>query len=99
MAQYSAIGSTGEHTAVQVYGWVHSQHAGKRLETPRRLNSHAQFTSSFFDKRTTDACWLSARMLLEVHRRSFGTVRNHALSPEIWAIAMARMSFEALATC
>ena len=34
MAQYSAIGFTGEHTAVQVYGWVHSQHVGKRLETP-----------------------------------------------------------------
>ena len=92
MAQYSAIGFTGEHTAVQVYGWVHSQHEGKRLETPwgnAICGSVAQSTSSFFEKRNTDACWLSARMLLEVHRRSFGTERNHALSPEIWAIAMA----------
>ena len=28
------IGLTGEHTAVQLYGCIHSQHVGKRLETP-----------------------------------------------------------------
>ena len=34
MAQAFPIGLTGVHTAVQVYGWVHIQHDGKRLETP-----------------------------------------------------------------